>query len=142
MRFASAFIGLALLSACAPSSPPGGETAVLPVAERVSRASTLTLAPASAAAPLARNRAACTQLGGLYEPAGRAGYLHCVLTYSDAGKSCSDGADCEGDCLAGSEQPAGTAGPAVSGTCQATTSRFGCYSRIEQGRVAMAICVD
>lgn len=136
MRIALALIGLALAS-CAPAEKPA-DSAAAPagMADKVAEAAGLSLPPRSAAPDLDRNRAACLRLGGSYQPAGRAGYLSCVLTYADAGKACMDGADCEGDCRA---EASATTGPA---TCQANTDKFGCYAVVEQGKVAHSICVD
>ena len=45
--------------------------------------------------------AACTEAGGLYERAGRMQWYRCTVTFDDAGKTCSDAADCQGRCMAG-----------------------------------------
>lgn len=132
----SSLAAVVLLAACAPSAPLSGGGATADMSTKVAEAQKLALSPRGAAAELDRNRAACVRLGGSYEPAGRAGYLNCILAYPDAGKSCTDGADCQGDCRA---EAGATSGP---GTCQANTSSFGCYSKVEQGKAVGAICVD
>jgi hypothetical protein len=60
------------------------------------------------------------------------------LQTADAGKACSDSAQCEGLCLA----PEGSRdGGAVGGTCAADTDKFGCQQRLRDG-VAVTMCVD
>ena len=67
------------------------------------------------------------------------GIEQCIFTYADAGKVCSDGKDCLGDCRA--TETTGSVTPAI-GQCQATTSPFCCHGTIENGQVTAAICVD
>jgi hypothetical protein len=129
--------GVLALAGCAP--PPAVDESGGVETRNIALAKKLTLAPTSPASELARNRATCAELKGRYQPEGRARYLHCILTFSDAGKACSDGGDCKGDCYARRDD----AGPSAPlGTCQATTSPFGCYSKVEQGKVVGGICVD
>jgi hypothetical protein len=84
---------------------------------------------------------ACAAEGGKMQRVGRMQSLQCVLQYSDAGQICRDGADCQGECRV----PGGVIvedGRAVEGQCTATSNRFGCYTRVENGRATAAICVD
>jgi hypothetical protein len=83
----------------------------------------------------------CSGAGGAMERVGRLQTLQCVIAYADAGKSCSSGADCAGDCRA---QPGLDARPGqqVAGVCQATSDQFGCSTRIEDGRAQSTICID
>lgn len=87
----------------------------------------------------AAERAQCDSLGGEIQRAGLLGWEHCILPYADAGKTCSDSAECEGRCLVNEMTDTGTA---LSGTCQADSNPFGCYTEMEDGEAGMAICVD
>ena len=83
----------------------------------------------------------CAAQGGRMQRVGRAKTLQCVIAYPDAAKTCRDGDDCLGDCRV----PGGVIvedGRPVAGQCAATSDRFGCYTRVEDGRATAAICVD
>ncbi|HEY0927833.1 hypothetical protein, partial [Brevundimonas sp.] len=84
----------------------------------------------------------CAARGGKMLPQGRMQSVRCVITYADAGRRCTTGSDCQGDCRV--EEVAGTpqAGAAAVGTCQRDSSRFGCYTTVENGRAEATICVD
>ncbi|WP_420471127.1 hypothetical protein [Brevundimonas sp. FT23042] len=86
--------------------------------------------------------ALCERAGGKMLPQGRMQSVRCVITYADAGRRCTTGSDCQGDCRV--EEVAGTpqAGAAAVGTCQRTSSRFGCYTTVENGRAEATLCVD
>lgn len=84
----------------------------------------------------------CTAAGGEVKPLGRLQYVHCVVQYDDAGKTCSTKADCNGQCLApdGAERAAGAK---ATGVCQRDiTQNFGCHQRIDNGVAQGTICVD
>ena len=83
----------------------------------------------------------CAAQGGQMQRVGRAQTLQCVIAYPDAGKTCRDGDDCLGDCRV----PGGVIvedGRPVAGQCAPTSDRFGCYTRVEDGRATAAICID
>jgi hypothetical protein len=85
---------------------------------------------------LTANPDACAKAGGALQPVCRMQMPMCVITFSDAGKSCSDGAECgSGRCLAKDAA-------AKSGQCTATNDPCGCYTRIEDGVAQPTICVD
>ena len=86
--------------------------------------------------------AACAARGGKMLPQGRMQSLRCVITYADAGRRCTDGDDCAGDCRVGDVANAPTAGTNVVGQCQVSSSRFGCYTTVEGGKAEATICVD
>ena len=98
-------------------------------------------APAAVQTPT-DEAAACAARGGKMLPQGRMQSLRCVVSYADAGRRCTDGDDCQGDCRV--EEAAGTpnAGAAAVGQCQANSSRFGCYTTVENGKAEATICVD
>jgi Uncharacterized lipoprotein len=95
----------------------------------------------------------CAARGGEMRRLGRMGREYCVVKYADAGKPCTDGAQCQGECRADANLPpppasgAPAPGPtpvppaATAGRCQADSDPFGCYTRIENGR-GTTICVD
>jgi len=88
----------------------------------------------------AADRAACSASGGRVERRGRMAAELCVTPFADAGKQCTDSAQCAGKCLGTADHTA-AAGP-VSGQCQADNRLFGCHSEIKGGRAVNAICVD
>lgn len=95
---------------------------------------------AQAPAPAAQSAdASCAQRGGSMQPVGRMQRPTCVVPYADAGKTCSDKADCQGACIAeGNLEAQG----ATTGQCQKTNVQFGCYAKIVGGKATGAICVD
>ncbi|WP_454714835.1 hypothetical protein [Caulobacter segnis] len=109
-----AAVAALLLSACAPTAQP--------------------------AAPSADNLVAqCSAKGGSVQPVGKAQFPTCVIPYADAGKVCTDKAQCEGACvLEGNIETTGD----VAGTCQKTNRQFGCYAKVVNGKSTGAICVD
>ena len=90
----------------------------------------------------ADDASACAARGGKMLPQGRMQSLQCVVSYTDAGQRCTDGDDCQGDCRVEDVADAPHAGAAAVGQCQATSSRFGCYATVENGKARAAICVD
>jgi hypothetical protein len=115
---------MVLLEGCAPGSPTKAIQDVQPTPVSV---------PADAAS--------CRLAGGVMKPVGRLQSLQCIHTYSDAGKSCTSGTQCAGECRA---EPGVDARPgqAVAGYCQATSDRFGCSTEVENGRAQATICID
>lgn len=83
----------------------------------------------------------CAARGGAMRPVGRAQTMQCVVTYADAGKRCTTGSDCLGDCRV-EDAPFPTSGAAAVGRCQADSQPFGCYAKVEGGKATAAICVD
>lgn len=86
--------------------------------------------------------AECQARGGRMLPQGRMQTLQCVVAYADAGRRCTDGDQCQGDCRVEDVAAAPRAGAAAVGQCQADSSRFGCYTTVEDGRAEATICVD
>lgn len=109
---------LAFVAACAPPAP--------------------TSQPGSPSAPSA---ASCAREGGELKRVGRMQSLQCVVRFADAGKPCVSGTQCLGECRL-PEPSAAPSRAATVGVCQATSDRFGCYTRVEQGRPEATICVD
>lgn len=113
--------GLVLLAACAPvaqeDAAPVGPNSVM----------------ASAAA------AECRAGGGVVQRRGRLQAELCVRPFADAGKTCTDGDQCAGDCIT---ETAHQDGAQVTGQCQADDRPFGCFARVEDGRATGGICID
>lgn len=125
-----------LAAACQPMPADGGKTDLAQAP-----AQTLAQTPAQSAAG-GTDAAACQAQGGKMLPQGRMQTMRCVISYTDAGTRCTDGDQCQGDCRI--EEAAGTphAGTAAVGQCQANSSRFGCYTTVEDGKAEATICVD
>jgi len=63
----------------------------------------------------------------------------CVRPYADAGKTCSDGDQCEGECVyPGNGFP--KAGTEVSGVCEAKTGTLSCRSLVRKGKYESEPC--
>lgn len=124
-----------LASACQPMPASEGKADLAEAAPVVQ---------ASAAQSVAgsEDAAACAAAGGKMLPQGRMQSVRCVITYADAGQRCTDGDDCAGDCRVEDVADAPTAGTNAVGQCQASSSRFGCYTTIENGKAEATICVD
>ena len=81
----------------------------------------------------------CLALGGRLQQAGRMGRYACYAQFSDGGASCSDDADCMGECRAVGEAPTGQK---AKGQCTDSNNPFGCYASVENGIVGPTICAD
>ena len=135
---------LILLGACAP------ETAgpYVPVADEAE------LSVPAAAPPSAQAQTDCDARDGEMQRVGMLGSWQCIVRYADAGKRCTDGDQCQGDCRSEVTLPPPPSGPpvvaertapvpsATEGVCQADSNAFGCYAVIEDGKSAPMICVD
>lgn len=82
----------------------------------------------------------CAARGGTLQRVGRAQTEQCVIPFADADKTCRDGSEClSGRCIG----PVDASGQSdVTGQCQASNMRFGCYTTVVNGRAESAICVD
>lgn len=117
LRSCLAAAALLLLAACTPIASPDS------------------LPPPTASA------ADCAAAGGSMQPAGALGTPTCIVAYADAGKVCTDGDQCLGDCRV----PYGSqAEGAVSGFCQADSNPYGCRTNVENGRIdrSSTLCAD
>ncbi|MEJ2815425.1 hypothetical protein [Caulobacter sp. CCG-8] len=116
---ATASLTLSLLAACAPAAQAPTPAAPSPTVEGA--------------------EASCAARGGSMQPVGRLQRPTCVVPYADAGKTCSDKADCQGACIAeGNLEAQG----ATTGQCQKTNVQFGCFAKIVNGKATAAICID
>ena len=66
----------------------------------------------------------------------------CVLTFADAGKPCTDGDDCAGDCMAKTDAGFAQTGAATPGLCAVNDDPCGCKQTVEDGKATAAICID
>ena len=124
-----------LLAACQPMPASDGPTeiaAIVPAGQTV-------IGPSVAGS---EDAAACARAGGKMLPQGRMQSVRCVITYADAGRRCTDGDDCAGDCRVGDVANPPTAGAPAVGQCQINSSRFGCYTTVEGGKAEATLCVD
>lgn len=79
----------------------------------------------------------CQAKGG-FESRAPFGTPICQFRYADAGKNCTGKADCLGRCLSDAPDNAASIqiGTPVAGRCEANASTFGCYARVEAGKLA------
>ncbi len=118
MRLPLIAAALLTLAACAPTvSPPG------PVASSGTE-----------------SVEACAASSGRIETVGRRGLPTCVVPYADAGKACTDTAQCQGGCILEGNLEASDA--PVTGQCKRSNVQFGCYAKVVDGKATAAICVD
>lgn len=96
--------------------------------------------PAAVKAP-PLDQQACQQQGGRWQAIGRAQRWVCLVDYADAGKACSDAAQCQGRCLL--EDVDVPAGQPASGVCQRDASQaFGCRQPVQNGVAGSVVCID
>ena len=100
-----------------------------------------TTGAASDAPMQSADAASCATRGGTMKQVGRMQSWQCVISYADAGKRCTDGAQCQGDCRVEGETSA-REGDAVVGRCQVENVRFGCFTTIANGRAQATLCID
>ena len=132
-------IAALLAAAC---QPLPAEDAGQPSADQVVTEIDTTDVPPPVRVPESAAAADCMARGGEMRPQGRMQTLQCVVSYADAGKRCTTGGDCLGDCRVEDAAAAPAAGTTAVGQCQADSSRFGCYTTVENGKAEATICVD
>ena len=136
MRTLIALAVFMIAAACTPSSAPS---------EPASGATTPAVETPGAVAPeqiIATDEASCKTQGGDWRPVCRMQQPACITTFQDAGKACTDGSQCAGDCVAGTDAPFAEGGAAATGICAANNDPCGCKQKIEDGKATAAICVD
>jgi len=87
-------------------------------------------------APIAKTAQSCKAQGGSWQPVCMLGSEYCVLSYADAGKSCTDSSQCQGKCLVVSAKIQPT------GQCQLNNNPCGCFSSMENGQALPGLCID
>ncbi|MBU1347890.1 MAG: hypothetical protein KKA16_13200 [Alphaproteobacteria bacterium] len=123
MRLLIAALALGLTAACSPMASQAPDAA----------------APAQSV-PSQSAEAACAARGGSLQRVGRLQSVQCVIAYADAGQRCTDGDDCRGDCVMA--ETGAPAGAAATGQCAADSNRFGCMTRVEDGKADATLCID
>lgn len=98
-------------------------------------------APTSALPGQSLETSACAARGGEIKRVGRMQSEQCVIKYADAGKVCTSGDQCLGDCRI-EASPFPSQGQAAQGRCQAESQNFGCHASVENGKATAAICID
>lgn len=92
---------------------------------------------------LTANPAACAKAGGALQPVCRMQKPMCVITFADAEKSCTDGAQCgSGRCLAKTPTASAAGVSGATGQCAPTNDPCGCYQRIDKGIAQPTLCAD
>lgn len=84
---------------------------------------------------------ACAAQGGKVRPVCLSGTPMCVVPFRDAGKRCTGDRQCEGRCMLNGAPPKNPKTKVV-GRCEANNNPCGCYTTVENGRVARSLCVD
>jgi hypothetical protein len=132
-----ALAAFAFIVACAPASAPTpAEPAPVPAPAPAAPAPEAPQEPA----PIA-DEASCKTAGGDWRPICRMQNLACVITYADAGKACTDGDDCTGNCIV-KDGAMGAAGQPVTGVCSTNSDPCGCRTMVEDGKATATLCVD
>ncbi|OPH36046.1 hypothetical protein [Moraxella equi] len=85
--------------------------------------------------------AECQKQGGKVQKVGMAQFDKCIITYPDAGKTCTKGDDCQAGICEVNETIAQPPTTQLTGVCKATNNHFGCYGFIHDGQM-QTICVD
>ena len=120
-----------IVAACQPMPADGGKTDL---------AQTPVQTPVQSAAG-GTDAAACRAQGGKMLPQGRMQTERCVISYTDARTRCTDGDQCQGDCLI--EGATGVPpGAATAGACQASSDSFDCKTKVEDGKAGATLCID
>jgi hypothetical protein len=88
---------------------------------------------------LTANAEACATAGGQVRPVCMMQKPMCVISFRDAGKTCSDSSDCSGRCQT-EEQVAPM--KAATGKCTPTNDPCGCFQAVEKGVAQYALCAD
>ena len=92
------------------------------------------------------DKESCEALGGRWGSIGLSLNEKCNLPTSDAGKECSNSAECEGSCIAElSEEDWDKAVRGIvytKGKCTAWKITVGCQAFVEDGKVEGILCVD
>lgn len=90
---------------------------------------------------LTANPDACAKAGGAMQPVCRMQKPMCVVSFPDAGTSCTDGKQCaSGRCMA--KEMTTQSGQPATGVCKANTDPCGCFQTITNGVADPGLCVD
>ena len=95
-------------------------------------------APAKVDWQAAQTAEQCSTIKGEWRPVCMMGKPACVVTFADAGKSCSDSSECSGRCQTSGAQP----GTEVRGQCTKTSDPCGCFQLVTNGKADYMLCAD
>jgi len=88
----------------------------------------------------AQNAEQCSAISGEWRPICLLGKPACVVTYADAGKSCSDSSECSGRCI--TSDSGARPGSETRGVCTATSDPCGCFQLVTNGKADYPLCAD
>ncbi|MBE9579586.1 MULTISPECIES: hypothetical protein [Moraxella] len=83
----------------------------------------------------------CQKQGGKVQKVGMLQFDKCIITYPDAGKTCTKGDDCQSGACEPKSDNAQNINTPITGVCKANNNPFGCRSFIHDGQ-AQTLCVD
>jgi hypothetical protein len=95
-----------------------------------------------------RSEAECTERGGTWRAVGILPQKICVLPTGDAGRTCGDGGECEGTCLAALSEAERDAVMrrhqtiVTTGQCSPAIPLVGCLAIVREGVVSGIVCYD
>jgi hypothetical protein len=81
----------------------------------------------------------CSTIGGEWRPVCMMGKPACVVTFKDAGKSCSDSSECSGKCVTKAGAQPGTE---TRGQCTTNSDPCGCFQLVTKGKADYPLCAD
>lgn len=84
----------------------------------------------------------CKAAGATWRRVCMMGNWACVISYTDAGKTCRDGDECQGKQCRHSGKPVADPTKEVTGKCVASSDPCGCFTLVEDGKIEAALCVD
>jgi len=82
----------------------------------------------------------CHEKGGVIKSTCMSRTPYCVISFSDAGKQCSDSSECLGRCQIKNQFV--KEGTKTTGSCSANNVPCGCYQTVAKGIADYAICRD
>lgn len=81
----------------------------------------------------------CSSISGEWRPVCMMGKPACVVTFKDAGKSCSDSSECSGKCVTKAGAQPGTE---TRGQCTTNSDPCGCFQLVTKGKADYPLCAD
>lgn len=88
------------------------------------------------------NEEDCLVAGGDWSIHGLLPQPSCSLPTKDAGQLCSDSSECQANCYYPYNESNAEIEDEVVGQCQETTSPFGCFAFVEDGKLEPTLCID
>lgn len=88
------------------------------------------------------NEEDCLAAGGDWSIHGLLPQPSCSLPTKDANALCMDSDECQAGCIYPYQDSDANVGYEVIGQCQETTSPFGCFAFVEDGKLQPTLCID